>query len=164
MKCGSWLVPKKPRKNSKRVCYQVTPLFSTEVHKLPIPEGAIQCDGEIVAHISATIDGYGCSCCSMPSLEINYFCNKCGNMYFGELPYSSDGLTIENQISEIFSKGITAITEEDRCKLFDIYRKQKADQEALFKTFQETGLGRKIKKAKLGKVKTKKTKAPLRKG
>jgi hypothetical protein len=103
MKCGSLLIY---YKDSIRICQTISPSWRQEdgflesyleINVPPKLEKKINletfgdCDGEIIAEVSAIAEAYWGG--SSAELEVKYKCNKCGQTYYKELPHTPEELS-----------------------------------------------------------------------
>lgn len=121
MKCGTLIKRElKGKKNPKlKITRMVLPHLQANWHESF--EGYELCDGEIVASVDSVSDGGSCCCCcSSSEVEVTFECNKCGVRGWSELSMDAKGL------SELVTRAIAAMTDEERSKKLEAIREQEA--------------------------------------
>ena len=104
MKCKCLVKPgkKKPLPKFSYVLYRQ---WQESKDWQPDP-GTEQCDGDIVVEVRAVEEPEWGG--TNAALEIEYRCSKCGNLFFGELPQTSE------ELSRFLTSIIAAMTDEQR--------------------------------------------------
>lgn len=87
MKCGCV----KLRGKNGRLGRTGSSPYSIDYDKMSTKENAVICDGDVIAKVDVAAEPYygGCGY----SVEVNYRCNKCGEVIFCELPHDAAQLT-----------------------------------------------------------------------
>ena len=94
----------------------------------------VRCDGNVSVNIRAIDEPEWGG--SFANLEVEYKCEKCGNIHFEELPNS------DIELSEFMQEAIGALTEKQRDIRLAKHKKQEEERQKLFdKHREEVGKG-----------------------
>ena len=77
-------------------------------NKIEDYKDTVKCDGNIIADVYVDWDG----CCnSSTSIAIQYKCDKCGNKFFKELPFSDYSYDLSTALSKYMTEQIENLSE-----------------------------------------------------